>query len=105
MSRYSLFGAIMLWLLFATFLVNAFDEYTGDGSFGVNNPIGEIDTDADTEVGTVKSMALTFINAVSFNIVGLPFIFSLIFFTIPSFMLVYMTLEILIKMLDAIIPF
>ena len=105
MSKYTVFGLIMLWLLFATFLVNAFDEYTADGSFSVNNPIGEVDTDADTEVGTIKSMSLTFINAVSFNIVGLPFIFSLIFFTIPTFMLAYMTLEIFIKMLDAIIPF
>jgi len=105
MSKYSLFGLIMLWLLFATYLVSSFDAYLGDGSFSVDNPIGEIDTDADTEVGTVKSMGLTFINAVSFNVNGLPFIFSLFFFTIPTFILAYMTLEIFIKMLDAIIPF
>lgn len=105
MSKYGLFGLIMLWLLFATYLVNAFDVYMDDGTFSVDNPIGAIDTDADTEVGTVKSMGLTFINAVSFNITGLPFIFSLLFFTVPTFILAYMTIEIFIKMLDAIIPF
>lgn len=105
MSKYSIFGLIMLWLLFATFLVNSFDAYLGDASFGVENPIGEVDTDADTEIGTVKSMSLTFINAVSFRVTGLPFIFALIFFTVPTFVLAFMTLEIFIKMLDAIIPF
>ena len=105
MSKYGLFGVIMLWLLFATYLVNAFDVYMGDDTFSVENPIGEIDTDADTEVGTVKSMGVTFINAVSFNVVGLPFIFSLLFFTIPSFILAFMSIEILIKILEAIIPF
>ena len=105
MSKYGLFGVIMLWLLFATYLVNAFEVYMGDNTFSVENPIGEIDTDADTEVGTVKSMGVTFINAVSFNVVGLPFIFSLLFFTIPSFILAFMSIEILIKILEAIIPF
>jgi len=105
MNKYGLFGIIMLWLLFATYLVNAFEVYMEDGTFSVENPIGEIDSDAETEVGTVKSMGVTFINAVQFKIIGLPFIFALIFFTIPTFILAYMSIEILIKILDAIIPF
>jgi len=105
MGKYSLFGLVMLWLLFATYLVNAFDVYLDDDTFSVDNPIGEIVTDADTEVGTIKSMGLTFINAISFNVNGLPFIFAFIFFTVPTFIIAYMTLELLIKMLDAIIPF
>ena len=105
MSKYSIFGLIMLWLLFATYLVDAFDVYMADGTFSVDNPIGEVITDADTEVGTVKSMGLTFINAVSFQVNGLPLIVSLIAFTVPTMILAYMTLEILIKILDAVIPF
>lgn len=105
MSKYSLFGLIMLWLLFATYLVNAFDVYMDDGTFSIDNPIGEVITDADTEVGTVKSMGLTFINAVSFQVNGLPMIVSLLAFTVPTMILAYMTIEILIKILDAVIPF
>lgn len=105
MTKHSLFGLIMLWLIFATFLVNAFEVYLADGTFSVDNPIGEVVTDADTEVGTIKSMGLTFINAISFRVNGLPMIASLLFFTVPTMIIAYMTLELLIKMLDAIIPF
>lgn len=105
MSKYGLFGLIMLWLLFATYLVNAFEVYMDDETFSITNPIGDIEADGETDVGTVKNMGLTFINAVTFQVDGLPVIFAVIFFTAPSFVLAYMTLEILIKMLDAIIPF
>ena len=105
MGKYGLFGIIMLWLLFATYLVNAFDVYMGDATFSVDNPIGEVVTEADTDIGTIESMGLTFINAVSFKVNGLPMIVSLLAFTVPTMMLSYMAIEILIKILDAIIPF
>ena len=106
MSKYVLFGIIMAWLLFATFLVNAFDVYLDNDDFGVENPIDDVAVDGDDgTIDSARGFLKTFTSAVSFQVTGLPAIVSLFLFTIPTFILAYMTLELLIKFLSAIIPF
>ena len=105
MNKYILFGLLMLWLLFATYLVNAFDSYLDDDTFGVDNPIGDIGDEGDNNFETANNFARTLINAIFFQVNGLPFVVSLIFFTTPSFILAFMTLDMLIALINAILPF
>lgn len=95
----------MLWLIFATYLVNSFETYLEDGSFSVDNPVHEVDDSGDSNLDKIKSMSNTFINAISFRVVGLPDIISLLFFTVPTLIFAYMSIDILIAFLDAILPF
>ena len=105
MGKYQLFGLLMIWLIFATYLVNTFDTYLGDDTFSVDNPINEIDTTGESDFDNVKGMANTFLSAISFQINGLPFIVSLLFFTIPTMIFAFMSIDILIALLNAVIPF
>ena len=105
MSKYALFGVLMAWLLMATYIVDSFSAYTGDDSFSVENPINDISTEGDNDSQKISSMVSTFFSAMTLQVTGLPNILALIMFTVPSFILMFMTLEITIKILDAVIPF
>lgn len=105
MGKYGVFGLLMLWLIFATFLVNSAEAYLQDGSFTVDNGITQVDTTGDSDLDQIRNMGETFISAIGFQVVGLPAIISLIFFTIPTLILAYMSLDMLIALLNAIIPF
>lgn len=103
--KYKIFGILILWLFISTFLVNAFEDYLGNDTFGVENPVVEINADEEGALAQAQSMVVTFVALISFNVTGLPAIFSLIFFTVPAFIIGFMTLEILISIAAAIIPF
>jgi len=105
MSKYALFGFIIAWLLLATFIVNSFEAYLGDGEFSIDNPIVDVATDGDDNEQSAKTMLATFVSAVSFQMNGLPVIFALVLFTVPTFILMFLSIELLIKFLDAVIPF
>ena len=105
MSKYALFGFIMAWLLMATFIVDSFGVYLGDASISVENPINEISTEGDNDAQKLSSMVNTFFSALTLQVTGLPDILAIIMFGVPSFILMFMTLELTIKILDAVIPF
>ena len=105
MSKYALFGFIMAWLLMATFIVDSFGAYLGDDSISVENPINEISTEGDNDTQKLSSMVNTFFSALTLQVTGLPDILAIIMFGVPSFILMFMTLELTIKILDAVIPF
>ena len=105
MSKYALFGCIIAWLLMATFIVDSFGSYLGTDEFTVENPIGEISGEGDSNTKIAKSMVSTFLDAMTLQVSGLPNIIAVLFFTIPSFILGFITLELILKFLEAIIPF
>lgn len=105
MNKYVLFGLIIGWLLFATFVVDAFDAYLDTDEFGVINPIDQIETDGSNEASSVRGFIRTFTSALTLQITGLPAIVSLILFGVPTFILAFMTLDLMIKFLQVIIPF
>lgn len=105
MSKYALFGLIMAWLLMATFIIDSFGVYLGDDTISVVNPINDLSTEGDNDTQKISSMVETFFSALTLQVVGLPNILAILMFGVPSFILMFMILEITIKILEAVIPF
>ena len=105
MNKYALFGALMCWLLLATYIVDMADSYLANDDFNVENRVLEVSGDGETELEQMKSLGSTLLSAIFFNVTGLPAIVSLICFTVPSFIFSFMAIDMLLTFLEAVIPF
>lgn len=105
MNKYALFGFIMAWLLMATFIVDSFGAYLGNDDISITNPIDDFTDEGDNDTQKMRSMVSTFFSALTLQVVGLPNILAILMFGVPSFILMFMTLDITIKILEAVIPF
>lgn len=93
MSKYSLFGVIVLWLLLATYLVDVFGLY--EAGVTVTGGVDVIDSGAEGFLAQIMGLLKMFWDIFSFKVVGLPPIVVVIFFTAPAFVVAFMLIDII----------
>lgn len=97
MSKYALFGVIILWLLLATYLVEVFGLY--EAGLTVTGGVDVIDSGAEGLLAQITGMLTIFWDVFTFQVVGLPDIVVVIFFTAPAIVIMYMLIDVLKDMI------
>lgn len=92
--KFKIFMSIVLWLLLATYFVGVMESYDA-GNFGVSNPVGSIDEGSGNVLSQIWAMLKTFKGILFFEIDGLPAVFVILAFQVPTFGLLYMVIDVI----------
>lgn len=99
MSKYGWLALSVVMVTFITIFAQQIEAITVSQELGQNL----LNTQIDFGMGTVNGFFRTYVNLLTFNVTGLPAYVSLIFIPL-NFVVLFILIELIIKVLD-LIPF
>lgn len=100
MSKFSLFAVIIAWFIIASYFISIISVY--DESMLVINPVGSFTVAESGGAGKrLWAMLTTFYKLITFKVEGVPILFGVVAFQIPTGVLIYMIIDVI----KNIIPF
>jgi len=93
MNKYITFGILVLFILFMTYVVDFASNY--ENTLDSVNPIEELPGEGSPTSGSVISLITTFWKIATFQVEGLPALFTVLIFYPCNLIVLYMIIDIL----------
>jgi len=94
MNKYAFFGLIVLWLILATYIIAAVNNFDASGMV-VSGAINSGDVVAGGFLSQINGLLNIFWSIFSLQVTGMPDIIIIIFFDIPVIIVGYMIIDII----------